>query len=53
MEVLDYPPKVEVQKLATQKKSRVQADGETGKRLGRDASAPPPSAAAASASTSA
>jgi hypothetical protein len=30
IEVLDYPPKVEVQKLATQKKSRVQADGETG-----------------------
>ena len=28
METLDYPPKVEVQKLATQKKSRVLADGE-------------------------
>jgi hypothetical protein len=30
LETLDYPPKVEVQKLATQKKTRVQADGETG-----------------------
>ena len=29
MELLDYPPKVDVQKLATQKKSRVMADGET------------------------
>jgi hypothetical protein len=29
MELLDYPPKVDVQKLATQKKSRVLADGET------------------------
>jgi hypothetical protein len=28
MEVLDYPPKVDLQKLATQKKSRVMADGE-------------------------
>jgi hypothetical protein len=27
MDVLDYPPKVDVQKLATQKKSRVMADG--------------------------
>jgi hypothetical protein len=27
MEVLDYPPKVDLQKLATQKKSRVMADG--------------------------
>jgi hypothetical protein len=27
VEVLDYPPKVDVQKLATQKKTRVQADG--------------------------
>lgn len=46
IEVLDYPPKVEVQKLATQKKSRVQADGETGKDSAAP-SAPPPSAAAA------
>jgi FHA domain len=29
MEVLDYPPKVDLQKLATQKKSRVKADGES------------------------
>ncbi|MGD0529032.1 MAG: FHA domain-containing protein [Polyangiaceae bacterium] len=28
MELLDFPPKVDVQKLATQKKSRVMADGE-------------------------
>lgn len=28
MEVLDYPPKADVQKLATQKKTRVQADGD-------------------------
>ncbi len=27
MEVLDYPPKVDLQKLATQKKTRVHADG--------------------------
>jgi hypothetical protein len=31
MDVLDYPPKADVQKLATQKKTRVQADGESGK----------------------
>jgi hypothetical protein len=48
VEVLDYPPKVEVQKLATQKKSRVQADGETGKD-----SAPPPGGAPPSAAPSA
>ena len=29
MEVLDHPPRVDVQKLATQKKTRVQADGES------------------------
>jgi hypothetical protein len=45
METLDFPPKVEVQKLATQKKSRVQADGETGRAPVADAG-PPPSAAA-------
>src|SRR5580693_10642906 len=28
MDVLDYPPKADVQKLATQKKTRVQADGD-------------------------
>jgi hypothetical protein len=31
MDVLDYPPKADVQKLATQKKTRVQADGESEK----------------------
>src|ERR1019366_2895040 len=30
MDVLDFPPKVDVQKLATQKKTRVQADGGSG-----------------------
>ncbi len=29
LQVLDYPPKVDLQKLATQKRSRVKADGET------------------------
>lgn len=29
MEILDYPPKADLQKLATQKKTRVQADGES------------------------
>jgi pSer/pThr/pTyr-binding forkhead associated (FHA) protein len=29
MEVFEHPPKVDVQRLATQKKSRVQADGES------------------------
>jgi hypothetical protein len=32
MEVLTYPPKVDLQKLATKKKTRVMADGETGDR---------------------
>lgn len=32
LEVLDHAPKVDVQKLATQKKSRVQADGEMSER---------------------
>jgi|CZKU01.1.fsa_nt_gi hypothetical protein len=32
MDVLDFPPKVDVQKLATQKKARVQADGGSGER---------------------
>ena len=35
MDVLDYPPKVDVQKLATQKKTRVQADGESERQLRR------------------
>jgi hypothetical protein len=43
IEVLDYPPKVEVQKLATQKKSRVQADGETGRTTGSSGEPPAPS----------
>jgi hypothetical protein len=30
MDVLDYPPKADTQKLATKTKTRVQADGETG-----------------------
>jgi hypothetical protein len=29
MHLLDYPPKVDVQKLATQKKTRIKADGES------------------------
>jgi len=40
MEVLDYPPRVDVQKLATQKKTRVMADGETQRASLPDASAP-------------
>jgi pSer/pThr/pTyr-binding forkhead associated (FHA) protein len=44
LETLTYPPKVEVQKLATQKKSRVQADGETGKDSAPPPEGPPPSA---------
>jgi FHA domain-containing protein len=32
MDTLDYPPKAEVQKLATKKKTRVMADGEEGSR---------------------
>src|ERR1019366_1784313 len=44
MDVLDYPPKVDVQKLATQKKTRVQADGGSGQLLAAEvpkAAAPP------------
>ena len=44
LETLDYPPRVEVQKLATQKKTRVQADGETGRVTGGGEAGPPPSA---------
>ena len=45
MEVLDYPPKVDLQKLATQKKSRVKADGEA--RTRQPSIAPTPAAAPA------
>ncbi len=43
MEVLEHAPKVDLQKLATQKKSRVQADGEAAATPSHDAA---PSAAA-------
>jgi pSer/pThr/pTyr-binding forkhead associated (FHA) protein len=43
METLGYPPKVEVQKLATQKRSRVQADGESGKDSAPPSEGPPTS----------
>jgi hypothetical protein len=48
MDVLDYPPKVDVQKLATQKKTRVEADpGKSESGSGeRPAVQAPPSAAA-------
>jgi hypothetical protein len=45
LETLDYPPKVEVQKLATQKKTRVQADGETGQVSATEQAAAPAVAA--------
>jgi hypothetical protein len=41
MEVLDYPPKADVQKLATQKKTRVQADGGSDRASPSDAPAAP------------
>ncbi len=44
MDVLDYPPKADVQKLATKKKTRVQADGESD-RASSTPDAPPPPAA--------
>jgi hypothetical protein len=44
MDVLDYPPKADVQKLATKKKTRVQADGESGRASIVDAPATTPSA---------
>ena len=48
MDVLDYPPKADVQKLATKKKTRVQADGESGGSPVADApAAPSPKAEAA------
>src|SRR6185312_7031515 len=40
MEVLGYPPKADVQKLATQKKTRVQADGETNATATAEVAAP-------------
>jgi hypothetical protein len=43
MEVLDYPPKVDVQKLATQKKTRVLADGGTDRGSVPDAAGTPAS----------
>jgi hypothetical protein len=43
MEVFDYPPKAEVQKLATQKKTRVAADGESAQPSSVEAAAPPAS----------
>ena len=43
MDVLDYPPKADVQKLATKKKTRVQADGESGRTSVVDAPATTPS----------
>ncbi|HLK36596.1 MAG TPA: FHA domain-containing protein [Polyangiaceae bacterium] len=47
MEVLEHPPKVDVQKLATQKKTRVNADGQTGHASVSAMRAAPPAAAAA------
>ncbi len=46
MDVLDYPPKADVQKLATKKKTRVQADGESERTSAVDAPATTPSKAA-------
>ena len=46
MEVLDYPPKADVQKLATQKKTRVQADGGSDRASTSDAPAAAPAARA-------
>jgi hypothetical protein len=46
LETLDFPPRVEVQKLATQKQTRVQADGATGKFVAAPEAASPATAAA-------
>jgi len=46
MDVLDYPPKADVQKLATKKKTRVQADGESGRTSMPDVPATTPTPAA-------
>jgi hypothetical protein len=43
MDVLDYPPKADVQKLATKKKTRVQADGESDRSSMPDVPATTPS----------
>lgn len=43
LEVLDYPPKAEVQKLATQKRSRIKADGESATIAPSEAAAAPQS----------
>jgi hypothetical protein len=40
IDVLDYPPRVDLQKLATQKKTRVMADGATQRASLSDASSP-------------
>jgi hypothetical protein len=45
MELLDYPPKAEVQKLATKKESRVPAHGETATQQPASEVAPPAPAA--------
>jgi hypothetical protein len=42
LETLDYPPRVEVQKLATQKQTRVGADGATGNVAAAPEPAPAP-----------
>jgi hypothetical protein len=42
LEVLDYPPKVDVQKLATQKRSRIKADGESAATAAADSSVAAP-----------
>jgi hypothetical protein len=44
MEVLDYPPKAEVQKLATKKQTRVQADGESDRPASMPDAPPAPAA---------
>jgi hypothetical protein len=43
LEVLDYPPKVDLQKLATQKRSRVKADGESAHAVPPASEVAPPS----------
>jgi hypothetical protein len=41
IEVLEHPPKVDLQRLATQKRSRVQADGQSAGSSARDVGAAP------------
>jgi hypothetical protein len=43
IEVLDFPPKVDLQKLATQKRSRVKADGESAQAASPSIEPAPPS----------